>query len=157
MLFSSLLVVDSTIVPFFASMMLRYFSCGLSMRAVLPSTRGRGFLGPRWVSCRQRISHWYSLQSFATSSSLVADSPSTFRDMMVSAGLGSWHWPLFLLQTGGLLSFVELLDIIVFHSASVCSVEFAGLLRPDRDRERERFYHGPHVPSKTSTITHQLN
>ena len=60
---------------------------------------------------------------------------------MVSAGLGCEHWPLFLLRTGGLLSFVELLDIIVFHSASVYSVEFSGLFRPDRDRKRERFYH----------------
>ena len=41
------------------------------------------------------------------------------------------------------MSFVELLDIIVFHSASVYSVEFAGFLGPDRDRERERFYYDP--------------
>ena len=124
MLFSSLFDVDSMIVPFFASMTLPCFSCGLSMRVVMPSTRGWECLGPRWVSWRQRISHWCSLQSLATSSSLVADSPSTFRDMMVKAGLGGGCWPLFLFRANGLLPFVELLDII-FGLASKCLVEFA--------------------------------
>lgn len=97
MLFSSLLDVAWMIVPFFASMMLPCFSYGLSMRVVIPSTRGRWCLGPRWVSCRQRISHWCSLQSFATSSSLLVDRPSIFRDMMVNAGPGGGRWLLFML------------------------------------------------------------
>lgn len=62
-----LLDVDSAIVPFFASMALPCFSWGLSVSVVMPSTWGRGCYSPRWVSCRQKILQWYSLQSFAPS------------------------------------------------------------------------------------------
>ena len=50
----------------------------------------------------------------ATSSSLVADSPSTFRDMVVKAGLGDGSWPLFLFWAGGLLPFLGFWTSFVF-------------------------------------------
>lgn len=73
--------------------------------------------------------------------------------MMVSAGLEGRHWLLFLLRTGGLLSFVELLDIIVFHSASASksSVEFAGLLKPDGDRDVNA---STMIPIQPAVVTH---
>lgn len=123
---------------FFHFLTLPYFSWGLSVSVVMPSAWGRGCYSPRWVSCRQRISQWYSLQSFATSSrqpfyiQRYHSQCWLWLRALTSLPAPGW-WTSGICRASG--------HLMSFGSALKCLVEFASVtwVSPDRGRDVNAF------------------